>query len=406
MTAISLLPTESLLLMVAMLQSIFAFTWWMAYRTRTVEVATMRGFVWFNMIMCFSLLLITFRRTYPGLWHKVVPLSLICFSTHYLLHSSQTFFGVKYRRWTIVGPLVFGVAGIWFFVFVYFSDTYRLAAFLLAILFAIVISVASVARPLAREFGLFPKRALYCVVAVLSIPMLWTSYLALFTREPIGFWVAARMNDISMYGLAVGIALPNLMFAGFIGLRHLRHARESEGKDRLTLLLDHHAFNAFCDTDWHDRQVTGISAAVLTIDVDQLKRVNERYGHHVGDHVLMTLGSLIRHASGKLDTCARTGGQSFQVLHRSSTQQSARDLAARLRASMLEARWTTLIGGPSRVTVSIGIAFDDKTDMKANDLLARADRAMRRAKEQGRDRIAVFDANADARIEPITTQFN
>jgi GGDEF domain-containing protein len=56
--------------------------------------------------------------------------------------------------------------------------------------------------------------------------------------------------------------------------------------------------------------------------------------------------------------------------------------------------------------VSIGIAFDDQTDAKANDLLACADRAMRRAKEQGGDQIAVFDADVDARLEPITRQFN
>jgi GGDEF domain-containing protein len=56
--------------------------------------------------------------------------------------------------------------------------------------------------------------------------------------------------------------------------------------------------------------------------------------------------------------------------------------------------------------VSIGIAFDDRPDAKANDLLACADRAMRRAKQRGGDQIAVLDADVDARREPITRQFN
>jgi diguanylate cyclase (GGDEF)-like protein len=403
MMRITLLPTETLLLMVAMLQCIFAFVWWMAYRTRAVEVATIRGIVWFNVIMCASLLLITYRRMYPGLWHKVIPLSLICLSTHYLIRASHTFFRAKFQQWAMIWPLVIGVVGIWFFTFAYFSDTYRLAIFLLAILIAIVLTIASVARPFVREFGVFAIRALYAVVAVLSVPMLWASYLALFTREPIGFWFADRMNDVSMFGLALGIACPNVMFAGFIGVRHVKLNIANLAKDKLTSLLNHNAFNTACDDAWYARRAQGIDAAALTIDVDQMTRINERYGHHVGDHVLATIGGLIIQVSGGSDVLARTGGQSFQILHSPATQQSARDLAARMRASLLEARWSTLIGGPSRVTVSIGIAFDQMSDVKANDLLARADRALQSAKQRGRDRIEVFEPECGRRpkTEPL-----
>lgn len=133
------------------------------------------------------------------------------------------------------------------------------------------------------------------------------------------------------------------------------------------------------------------TVAVLFVDVDALKGVNDRYGHDVGDRVLVAVGESLRSAVRPSDTVARLGGDEFVVL--------LPDLPGPDPALRVAERVGRTLAEPTRsrdvaVSASIGIAFAPDVDQGPDDLLRDADRAMYRAKRQGGGRYEVFDSMA------------
>jgi diguanylate cyclase (GGDEF)-like protein len=136
--------------------------------------------------------------------------------------------------------------------------------------------------------------------------------------------------------------------------------------------------------------------AVLALDIDHFKRVNDVHGHVAGDEVLKRVASALRGAIRPEDVVARWGGEEFVVLARDTPVQHAVQVAERLRTAAAAAV-TLWRGTPVRVTLSVGVtvlAPPRQVLPHAADriLVESADRALYRAKEKGRDRVEVEDA--------------
>jgi diguanylate cyclase (GGDEF)-like protein len=133
---------------------------------------------------------------------------------------------------------------------------------------------------------------------------------------------------------------------------------------------------------------TGGQTSVLYCDLDGFKTVNDRFGHDVGDELLVAVADRLRQSLRSRDLLARLGGDEFAVVvaHHNVTQ--AEDIAGRL----LESLQTPFLvsGNVTRIHASIGVAHsgDDRT---ASDLMREADMAMYRAKGMGKNRIVVFE---------------
>jgi diguanylate cyclase (GGDEF)-like protein len=128
---------------------------------------------------------------------------------------------------------------------------------------------------------------------------------------------------------------------------------------------------------------TGDKLCALMADVDHFKRVNDVYGHDVGDKVLTTLAKLLRTHSRATDIVARTGGEEFVVLMPRTGLVNATPVAERLRTSLASALIEPLIDS---ITVSIGVA-ELASGEQAEAFLQRADRALYEAKRCGRNRV-------------------
>ena len=132
---------------------------------------------------------------------------------------------------------------------------------------------------------------------------------------------------------------------------------------------------------------SGASLAVLFIDLDNFKTINDVVGHAAGDEVLVEVAARLTNAVRSTDTVARFGGDEFVVVADAATLDEARALADRIQASLDE---VLVAGGrPVRVGTSIGIALTPPHEPAR--LLAHADAAMYDAKSRGRDQITVFD---------------
>jgi diguanylate cyclase (GGDEF)-like protein len=147
--------------------------------------------------------------------------------------------------------------------------------------------------------------------------------------------------------------------------------------------------------------------AMMVIDIDHFKAVNDSYGHSAGDEVLRCVADIIRTTVRRPgDMSARYGGEEFVAVLPNTSLSGTHIVGERIREAV--AKRTTVVDGGHRirVTVSIGIAHADSVgSLAASDLFEAADRALFAAKDRGRNRIVAIDAHAAAEsfIESMTT---
>ncbi len=130
--------------------------------------------------------------------------------------------------------------------------------------------------------------------------------------------------------------------------------------------------------------------AIMMIDVDHFKQVNDRYGHQVGDQVLEHLGRILRDRTRQSDIAARYGGEELTVLLPQTALEQAMTVAETLRQLIDEHPFVNDNGRQVHVTISIGVAcFPDLRVDDAERLLQYADAALYQAKELGRNRVVL-----------------
>ena len=135
--------------------------------------------------------------------------------------------------------------------------------------------------------------------------------------------------------------------------------------------------------------------SILLIDIDHFKRVNDNYGHLVGDELLFQFAQLLREVSRDTDHIGRWGGEEFIVLIPNTNLSSAVLMAEKIRETIDSFSFTTV----GRITVSIGIATY-RNGMNQDDLFSVADAALYRGKAQGRNRAEVGDIRDKHELNP------
>ncbi|MCS6997353.1 MAG: diguanylate cyclase [Casimicrobiaceae bacterium] len=149
--------------------------------------------------------------------------------------------------------------------------------------------------------------------------------------------------------------------------------------DPLTGLLNRRGFEQQLNASGIDRPAT-----VLLFDLDRFKRLNDAFGHAVGDRVLMRVARVISQCCRSTDLAARWGGEEFLLLLYNTTLAQGYEFAERLRLQLQRINWSE-IGLPESVTLSVGIAERQKDEAVAS-LIERADHALYLAKASGRNR--------------------
>jgi diguanylate cyclase len=163
--------------------------------------------------------------------------------------------------------------------------------------------------------------------------------------------------------------------------------------DGLSGLLNRSHWESVVAAEFQRCRRIGHPSSVVMIDIDHFKSINDRYGHPKGDAVIRSVARVLRSALRFQDVPGRYGGEEFGLVLPGIGVQGAEALAERIRKRIESMELES--AKDLRVTASLGVAAFDPTDADHADWIARADRALYRAKEAGRNRIAP-DASAGA----------
>ncbi len=179
------------------------------------------------------------------------------------------------------------------------------------------------------------------------------------------------------------------VFAVFLVANDLSEAmRRLARTDQLTQVLNRRGF------DEAMRAFTGQRAgdvALVLSDIDHFKAINDRYGHEAGDRAIRAFADQLRAAANEHAYVARLGGEEFVVAVPGMTQADALALAERIRAQ-LHGATVDHEGQAIALSASFGVTALRAQDRSVYDALGRADRALYRAKQEGRDRVVLADA--------------
>jgi diguanylate cyclase (GGDEF)-like protein len=209
--------------------------------------------------------------------------------------------------------------------------------------------------------------------------------------------VASGLNVGSAFAYVVVTLSFHAMLLSLVLMRLIADLRRMSRHDSLTGLLNRRALEEELLLQVQRSLRGRVPFCVLMLDADHFKRINDRLGHGVGDLALKHLASLLRTQMRSIDTLGRVGGEEFVVVLPGLQEDAAVQAAERLRALVSNTPLPSATE-PVAMSISIGVAQWDGHPEETTRLLMRADAALYKAKQDGRDRVALACAPASASV--------
>ncbi len=245
---------------------------------------------------------------------------------------------------------------------------------------------------LAEEFG--SRTALWCAMPLAAISGIFLLRAVLgplyFARGIFGPSISAAgvgntgLMFVSMlFGLVINGTLLSVVF-----VRMVRRLQHQSDHDPLTGLLSRRPMQRLLEAEAARRSSPGRAFALLYIDIDRFKAINDQHGHAVGDVVLRRVAQALRGAARTGDAVARMGGEEFCIFLHGADEASAQRAAQRLLDTVRGLDHPEA-GAQLKVTISIGLALAQAERESMDELMLRADRALYVAKQTGRDRVVL-----------------
>jgi diguanylate cyclase (GGDEF)-like protein len=229
-------------------------------------------------------------------------------------------------------------------------------------------------------FMLFAHGALY---------LLRTPFGAMLPWSPTGsqMFDSVWLTVLSFEALLFTIAIAFILLAMAKERTEYRH-RTAALVDPLTGIANRRAFLQDGEVLLKRQASDPRPIAVMLLDLDKFKSINDRFGHAVGDHVLQLFAETASNHMRRMDIFGRLGGEEFAALLVDTTRERAMAVAEEIRAAFANTKYE-FEGRPVVATVSIGIVISYDAVLDLSALLAQADHALYRAKDNGRNRIEI-----------------
>lgn len=321
-------------------------------------VGPMLAFVWLQAAGHFAViaagLLRRRLRQRPWLVHFTVQYWFICYALSlYVIGPYTSPFLMLILIFPVMGFVVFGTRRV----------VYGLATF----------AILLVASTVAERLDIIPYAPLF-----VSTPLV--------DGRPYTSWILS-LGGIPLLGS--GLILAVFAYVVRQWRDHEERLRELSNTDYLTNLQNRRSFMQSAEMEFARAQRFGKSLAIVMVDVDHFKRVNDGYGHGIGDEILKLVGKILAQEVRRHDVVARYGGEEFCFLLAETNEEQARVMAERCR-ERIEAAQLMLKRTVVGVTASVGIAaYPHQGITRVEQLIDLADGALYRAKHSGRNRVAI-----------------
>ncbi len=217
------------------------------------------------------------------------------------------------------------------------------------------------------------------------------------------FELAGALLAVLIFGLNINVEADNLlilasipmitMYPLLVGYNAFKLAHKLSAKQKVLRKLNRiDVLTGLYNRSYLDEQLertfllsqrSKSAASIIFIDVDHFKKVNDRYGHIIGDKVLQNISKILMKCARETDLCGRYGGEEFCILMPDTDRLSARIFAERLRAQVNDAILES--SNEVRGTISLGVAEISDNMKNYTDWLMQADTALYKAKQQGRN---------------------
>lgn len=273
-------------------------------------------------------------------------------------------------------------AGIWGLGALAVMPTDDRLSQVLVMLFTVGMSVAAVSCYSAYR---------YMTLASMGLVLLPCTLWLLFQPSPMQVGVAIAVLVFSTFVVSATRKLSDALEKAFRLTRQMERAHNISTRaaqtDELTGLMNRRAFfehaHVLYEQCRHNRQ----PLCALMMDMDHFKQINDTYGHQAGDQVLRQIGGVISASFRQADVYGRLGGEEFAVLLPNTSLETARSIAEQLVKAI-----SGLVSEPVQgLSASLGVASTDAQDQDLHGLMNTADKALYRAKAQGRNQVAVAE---------------
>ena len=218
--------------------------------------------------------------------------------------------------------------------------------------------------------------------ALLSVPLRGDD------QEAGHVWVLSEGRRFDDRDLDAARRIARRVSAALATAERYHHAKERAFIDDVTGVYNARYLLATVDNEIQRAERYGNPLSVLFIDLDRFKLVNDEYGHLIGSDTLRALAKLLSDCVRQVDTLARYGGDEFTVLLVDTPHEIAIKVAERIRAAVENHLFEAGAAGTLRLTISTGVATCPDHGETREPLLDAADKAMYRAKSEGRNKVA------------------
>ena len=200
---------------------------------------------------------------------------------------------------------------------------------------------------------------------------------------------------LPFWGELLALAAPMILVAYITTMlsADIRHAvdkiKQVSDTDELTGTYNMRAFSSMLQRAFRQSVRYGHALSVVMIDSDNLKQINDTHGHESGNRLLQHLVRCIREQLRGSDVMARFGGDEFIVLLPETNNKGALEMAERIRKAVEVSRFDVR-SGDTNITVSLGVASYPEDGGNLDVILDKADKAMYRAKQRGRNKVVAY----------------
>ncbi|EPR37373.1 diguanylate cyclase [Desulfovibrio sp. X2] len=214
----------------------------------------------------------------------------------------------------------------------------------------------------------------------------------------LGLWDQAQpLYQIVLFAYVTLGALASFGSFGYLVGRHEQRFAELSLVDHLTRAYNTRYFHETLKAEFANAARYERPLALILLDLDHFKQVNDTHGHPAGDEVLKSVVEIVRSLVRSGDTLARVGGEEFAVIMPNSDSAAGFALAERIRLRVKQRPVALPDGGRITIRVSVGVAATDKMEVETfTALFAAVDDALYAAKQAGRDRVVVADHSGAA----------